>query len=72
MADCCKTGFRWEGKLTGKETKIAGLDTYVVGSNKDVAILIVHDILGWTSPNLRLLADHYAPEVNATVYLVDL
>lgn len=37
-----------------------------------VAILIVHDIFGWTLPNARLLADHYAKEADATVYLPDL
>ncbi len=56
----------------GKETKLANNNTYVTGSNKDVAIMIVHDIFGWTFPNLRLLADHYAQEANATVYLPDL
>ncbi|KAJ9639107.1 hypothetical protein H2204_004015 [Knufia peltigerae] len=71
MGDCCKTGFRWTGNPEGKETKIAGLDTYVSGSNKDAAILIVHDIFGWTLTNLRVLADHYAKEADATVYLVD-
>ncbi len=56
----------------GKEIKLANNDTYVTGSNKDVAIMVVHDIFGWTFPNLRLLADHYAQEANATVYLPDL
>ena len=37
-----------------------------------VAILMVHDIFGWTFPNARLLADHYAKEADATVYLPDL
>lgn len=36
------------------------------------AILIIHDIFGWTLPNIQLLADHYACEANATVYLPDL
>ena len=34
--------------------------------------MIIHDIFGWTLPNSRLLADHYAKEVDATVYLPDL
>jgi dienelactone hydrolase len=34
-------------------------------------VLIVHDLLGWTFPNVRLLADHYAREANATVYVPD-
>ena len=56
----------------GKETKLANLNAYVSGTNKEVAILLVHDIFGWTFTNLRLLADHYAQEVGATVYLPDL
>lgn len=37
-----------------------------------VAVLIVHDLFGWNLPNARLLADHYAKEADATVYLPDL
>jgi len=72
MSQCCLSGFKWDGTPTGKETKLANNDTYVTGSNKDVTIMIVHDIYGWTFPNLRLLADHYAQEADATVYLPDL
>lgn len=56
----------------GLESKLANLDTYVAGSNTDAAVLIVHDIFGWTLPNLRILADHYAKEADVTVYLPDL
>lgn len=72
MSKCCKEGFKWEGTPIGKESTIAGVPTYVSGSNKERAILMVHDIFGWTLPNLRLLADHYAQEADATVYLPDL
>ncbi len=72
MSQCCLSGFKWDGTPVGKEIKLANNDTYVTGSNKDVAIMVVHDIFGWTFPNLRLLADHYAQEANATVYLPDL
>lgn len=72
MSECCKSGFKWEAKPTGKEVKLAGLDAYVAGDNKDAAILIVHDVFGWTLPNVRVLADHYAKEANATVYIPDL
>lgn len=72
MSSCCKEGFKWEGTPTGKESTIAGVKTYVVGTNKERAILIVHDIFGWTLPNARLLADSYAKNVDATVYLPDL
>lgn len=69
MANCCKEGFKWAGNPVGKETTIASNKTYVTGDNKDVAIVIVHDVFGWTLPNLRLLADHFAKEADATVYL---
>jgi len=72
MSECCIQGFEWEGTPTGRETTLAGNKTYITGSdNSDVAIIIIHDLFGWTFPNLRLLADHYAREVNATVYLPD-
>lgn len=32
---------------------------------------MVHDAFGWEFNNTRLLADHYAKEVGATVYLPD-
>ncbi|KAK4695676.1 hypothetical protein P7C71_g2104, partial [Lecanoromycetidae sp. Uapishka_2] len=64
MSQCCVSGFKWEGKPLGKETKLAGNAAYV-------AIMIVHDVFGWTLPNVRLLADHYAKEADATVYLPD-
>ncbi|PSN68667.1 dienelactone hydrolase family protein [Corynespora cassiicola Philippines] len=67
----CKSGFKWDGKPTGSEAKLAGLDTYITGTSKSAAVLIVHDIFGWTFNNARLLADHFAKEANATVYLPD-
>lgn len=70
--ECCLKGFQWEGTPSGTEGKLAGNDAYIAGSNKDVAILFIHDLLGWRYPNNRLLADHYAREVNATVFLPDL
>ncbi|OTA98455.1 hypothetical protein M426DRAFT_325957 [Hypoxylon sp. CI-4A] len=71
LRECCITGFKWEGTPTGKASKLNDNDVYITGDNPDVAILIVHDALGWTFPNARLLADHYAQEINATVYLPD-
>ena len=72
MATCCVEGFEWNGIPSGREEKLGNHDAYVVGDNKEVAILVVHDVFGWTFTNTRLLADHYAREVNATVYLPDL
>ncbi|KAF2441759.1 alpha/beta-hydrolase [Karstenula rhodostoma CBS 690.94] len=75
MSSCekCKSGFNWHGTPTGTETTVANTPTkaYVTGTNKDAAVLLIHDIFGWTFPNLRLLADHFAKEANVTVYLPD-
>ncbi|KAI2602469.1 dienelactone hydrolase family protein [Hypoxylon sp. NC1633] len=71
MSSCCLKGFKWSGTPVGKTGKLGDNDTYITGDNPDVAILIIHDIFGWTFPNLRLLADHFAQEANATVYLPD-
>ena len=66
------TGFRWDGTPKGKETTLGASKTYVSGTNKDAAVLIIHDVFGWTLNNTRLLADHYAEEADVTVYLPDL
>jgi dienelactone hydrolase len=70
-SECCLKGFAWEGTSTGKETKINTNATYVAGSNAKVALVVIHDLYGWKWNNLRLLADHFAVEANATVYLPD-
>lgn len=71
MSECCKSGFKWDGKGEGKTGKIAGLDTYITGNGK-AGILIIADVFGWELENSRILADHFAKEVGATVYLPDL
>ncbi|KAL8787529.1 MAG: hypothetical protein Q9213_002187 [Squamulea squamosa] len=71
MSNCCISGFSWNGTPSGRETKISDFNVYTAGENKDVAILFLHDIFGWTFRNNRLLADHFAKEVNATVLLPD-
>ena len=72
MGDCCLKGFRWDGNPSGQETKLAGKDCYKTGSNSSIAILLVHDLFGWTFPNARIIADHLAEEIGATVYIPDL
>jgi dienelactone hydrolase len=72
MTSCCATGFAWHGKPTGKESTLAKKKAYITGENKDAAVLILHDIFGWTLNNTRLLADHYAKEADVTVFLPDL
>ncbi|KAH7141804.1 putative hydrolase [Dactylonectria macrodidyma] len=71
MADCCLKGLRWEAKTKGRDENVAGLNCYATGSNKDVAIIVIHDLFGWTFENIRILADHFAEEVDATVYVPD-
>ncbi|KAH9216972.1 dienelactone hydrolase [Leptodontidium sp. 2 PMI_412] len=71
VSSCCLKGFEWDGTPTGSIGKLANNDTYITGSNPDVAILVVHDLLSWNFPNIRLLADHYARETNATIYVPD-
>lgn len=71
MSSCCKSGFKWNGAPTGKEATLAGNKCYVTGDNKDAAVLLISDVFGWTLPNARLLADHYAKEANVTAYLPD-
>ncbi|KAL8868350.1 MAG: hypothetical protein Q9174_005049 [Haloplaca sp. 1 TL-2023] len=77
-SSCCLKGFPWSGTPTGRESKIKlnslgkDIDTYIAGSDTEKAILIVADLLGWTFTNTRLLADCFAKEVGATVYIPDL
>ncbi|GKT44493.1 uncharacterized protein ColSpa_04674 [Colletotrichum spaethianum] len=71
VASCCLGPFEWDGKSTGRTDKLAGKGAYTTSDNPDVAILLVHDLLGWTFSNARLLADHYAHEANAAVYVPD-
>ncbi|KAF2185588.1 endo-1,3-1,4-beta-D-glucanase [Zopfia rhizophila CBS 207.26] len=71
MSECCKSGFSWGGNPVGTETTLGDNKAYVTGTSKSAAILIVHDVFGWTFRNLRLLADAYAKEADATVYLPD-
>ncbi len=40
MSQCCVSGFKWDGKPVGKDTKLGKNDVYVTGTNKDVAIMM--------------------------------
>jgi dienelactone hydrolase len=68
---CCFQGFQWEGSPVGRTDKLTNLDTYITGDNPSAAVLIIHDVFGWTFPNIRLLADHFAKEANVTAYVPD-
>lgn len=73
ISQCCLQGFQWDGKPEGEEIMLGDLKTYVVGpTDSNAAILLIHDIFGWTFPNLRLLADYYARSVGARVWMPDL
>lgn len=73
MSQCCISGFTWNGTPRGREGKLGKHNAYVAGTaNSGVAILFLHDINGWKFVNNRLLVDHFAKEVDATVYLPDL
>ncbi|KAL2834624.1 Alpha/Beta hydrolase protein [Aspergillus pseudoustus] len=74
ISNCCLKTFAWDGTPTGRIGKLAANPAYIASdsdSDSTLAILIVHDLLGWSFPNVRLLADHYAREANATVYVPD-
>ncbi|KAH8820747.1 putative hydrolase [Xylogone sp. PMI_703] len=71
ITNCCIQGFSWEGTPTGSIAKLGNNDIYITGNNADVAIIFIADLFGWTFPNVRLLADHFAREVEATVYVPD-
>ncbi|KAJ6164961.1 dienelactone hydrolase family protein [Penicillium chermesinum] len=70
--DDCKKGFQWNGIPAGKETTLNGANAYITGDSQNTAVLILTDFFGYTLSNIRLLADHYATEVNATVYIPDI
>ena len=72
MSHACTDGFCWPGTPSGKETVLGSTNVYVSGSNRQAAVLVVSDVFGWTAPNSRLLADHFAEEAGVTVYLPDL
>lgn len=73
VPSCCLSSFKWDGTPTGTETTLPDLpnSVYVTGTDSSAAVLLIHDLFGWTFPNLRLLADHFASEIGATVYLPD-
>ena len=74
VSACCLKGFEWNGQPEGKVIPFptASNQAYVTGSNPDVSIMLIHDLLSWNFINTRLLADHFAKEANATLYVPDL
>jgi len=74
ISECCLKGFEWNGTPAGHEIPFptTSNQAYVTGKNDKVAVLFTADLFGWKFVNLRLLADHFAREIDATVYLPDL
>ena len=71
FSQCCFQGFEWDGVPAGRIGQLANNKAYIVGENPSVGVILIHELLGWTFPNLRLLADHYAREADVTVYAPD-
>jgi len=74
VSKCCITGFEWDGEPTGHIVPFptTSNQAYVTGSSSSAAILFICDLFGWEFRNNRLLADHSAQAVGATVYVPDL
>ena len=76
MAECClRSPFAWDGTPRGEITTLGPHNNkaYVTGkAESNVAIMVIHDLLSWEWKNIRLLADHYANEVGARVWVPDL
>ncbi|KAL4964971.1 dienelactone hydrolase family protein [Aspergillus stella-maris] len=77
---CCLQAFPWNGTPTGRVDTIESNQTYITDPNRSstpstantrIGILIIHDMLGWTFPNIRLLADTFATQTGSTVYVPD-
>lgn len=71
---CCTIGFEWEGKPIGQTIPFptSSNKAYKTGPTSTFAILFICDLFGWEFRNNRLLADHLARSVGATVYVPDL
>lgn len=70
--DCCRRGTIHTGTPTGKETTLAGRQTYfspAPNGSPVGALLYVTDAMGWDLNNARLLADTYAADGNLDVYI---
>ena len=60
---CCDEGTVWEGEPTGKEIEIAGFKAYLAepkDSKATSAIVLITDVFGWATKNIRLYADLFA------------
>jgi hypothetical protein len=69
--DCLNPSF-WTGTPIGQETTLGDNPAYLTGEDTEYAILVVHDAAGWKWNNIRLLADYFAREIGASVWVPDL
>lgn len=74
-SDCFK-GHDRPGAITGVETHLHGVKSYVTQPTQDgVApkglIVVISDAFGWKTNNIRLLADSYARRTGCRVYVPD-
>lgn len=67
----CVTGAVHTGAPAGKKETIADRETYVTGSSTKTALIYLTDVFGYGHSNHQLLADTFAKELPATVYVPD-
>lgn len=73
VSKCCVTGSEWEDEPTGRTVPFPtnSNQAYVTGSSSSAALLFICDLFGWEFRDNRLLADHLAQAVGATIYVPD-
>ncbi|KAI8722747.1 DLH domain-containing protein [Fusarium sp. LHS14.1] len=72
----CYTGHDHPGPVYGREAKLHGHDVYIAepqtkGVSQTGLIVILSDVFGWDTTNLRGVADRYAERTGCRVYLPD-
>jgi hypothetical protein len=70
----CVQGAVHDGKPTGHEEKLHGLDCYVAGppsGSPKAVVLFLTDVFGWKFHNSRVLADEYARKGQYKVVIPD-
>ncbi|RKL36643.1 hypothetical protein BFJ72_g8192 [Fusarium proliferatum] len=72
----CYTGHDHPGPVCGRETKLHGHDVYVTEPQTKLLstkglIVVMSDAFGWSTTNLRGVADRYAERTGYRVYVPD-
>ncbi|CDZ96174.1 Predicted hydrolase related to dienelactone hydrolase [Phaffia rhodozyma] len=63
LKECCVSGHIHSGTPGGQATTVYGLPTYIAnpkGGSKEKTVMIIPDIFGWETTNIRLVADEWA------------